>query len=218
MRNNQEQKRDNFDGRYFGENGERDYFIPRLFVPKLMYLLLTLGLSAVGIWFIWAPAGALFFGETGEARVTRLVREQPGEVSETIWFAREIKEQPHTVTFRHFVEVVGEDGIARQFRMGVDSRRRPYASPNDTFKVAYHPDGDYAFGLYHHRTWAFGAGFLTVGFILTCVAVFMLINVGKKVYIDPEDPEQLEAEEREQEAERQWKAAVAERKRRATAG
>jgi hypothetical protein len=119
------------------------------------------------------------------------------------------------VTFRHYVEVVDEDGVARQFRMGVDSRREPYAKPNDTFRVAYFPEGDYAFGLFHHRTWAFGAGFFTVGLILNSIAVFLIYRVGKKVYIDPEDPKQLEAEEREQEEERQWHQALAEEKRKA---
>ena len=209
---NEHDERINYDGRHFGKDGERDYFIPGGLIRKLIYLALTIALSGVGVWFLWDPAAALLFGETGDARVTRLVRQQPGEQDQTIWFAREIKEQPHTVTFRHYVEVVDADGVARQFRMGVDSRREPYAKPNDTFRVAYFPDGEYAFGLYHHRTWAFGAGFLTVGGILNCIAVFMVMNVGKKVYIDPEDPEQLEAEKRAIEEERQWQEAVAKHK------
>ncbi len=210
---NGREERYNFDGRHFGKDGERDYFIPGLLIPKVVYLVFTLALTGVGIWFLWDPAGALLFGETGEARVTRLVREQPGTEDQTIWFAKDIEEQPHTVTFRHFVEVVDKEGVAHQFRMGVDSRSRPYAMPNDTFDVAYFPDGEYAFGLYHHRTWAFGAGFFSVGFILNCIGVFLVMNVGKKVYIDPEDPKQLEAELREMEEEREFKAALAERKK-----
>lgn len=212
-----EQKdRYNFDGRHFGKDGERDYFVPGLLIPKICYLIFTIALTGVGIWFLWDPAGALLFGETGEARVTKLVREQPGEQDQTIWFAREFKGEGHTVVYRHHVEVVDSEGVARQFRMGVDSRDKPYAKPNDTFDVAYFPDGEYAFGLFHHRTWAFGAGFFTVGFMLLCIAVFLLASVGKKIYIDPEDPEHLEAEERAQEEDRKWKEALAEKKRAAS--
>ncbi|MFP4353254.1 MAG: hypothetical protein ACOCVJ_02570 [Verrucomicrobiota bacterium] len=210
---NENETRPNYDGRHFGRDGEPDYFLVGGRIPKILYMLLTFVLTGIGVWFLWDPAAALLFGETGDARVTRLVREQPGEENQTIWFAREIKEQEHTVTFRHFVEVVDAEGVARQFRMGVDSRRKPYALPNDRFRVAYFPDGEYAFGIYHHRTWAFGAGFLTVGGILNCVAVFMVMSVGKKITIDPEDPEQLEAEERAVEEERRWREALAEHKK-----
>ncbi|MFP4068851.1 MAG: hypothetical protein ACLFVC_01595 [Opitutales bacterium] len=215
---NQNETRPNYDGRHFGQDGERDYFLVGGHIRKILYMLFTFVLTGIGVWFLWDPAGALLFGETGEARVTRLVRQQPGEEDQTIWFARKIEEQAHTVTFRHYVEVVDAEGQTHRFRMGVDSRREPYAMPNEHFRVAYFPDGDYAFGIYHHRTWAFGAGFLTVGGILNCVAVFMVMNLGKKVYIDPEDPEQLAAEERAIEEERRWKEAHAAQRREADRG
>jgi hypothetical protein len=187
-------ERVNHDGRVYGKNGEPDVFIPGFRGAKAAFVLFSLGIIAAGIWMLWAPGMALLTGETGEARVSRIIQSLPGEPDQTIRIRKTIEDQGHLARYRHFVEIIGEDGQAYEFEMAVGSTQKPYARVNDTFPVAYLPGAEYAHGIKQLRTWAFGIAFTVFGLMVFSIAWYLFINVGKPVIIDPESEEDLEAE------------------------
>jgi len=183
------------DGRKVSDKpGEPDVHVPGHFWVQVAYVLFSLSIVAFGTWLIWAPLSRLVAGEISESKVVHIVRTEPGVPDQTIRFARDIPEQEHTVRFQHFVAVEDEEGRRHVMRLGVDSARQPYARVNEIVKVIHFPDDTVAFGLLHHRTWAFGAGYLAVGFILSMLSINSLWAVGKPIVIDPENPEELEEE------------------------
>lgn len=186
----------NRDGRVFGENGEPDYFIAGHFGMKLAFFIASLLIMAFGVWDLWGPLSRSLFGQRATGRVVYLVRQSPGETDETIRIRREIKEgdYAYATLFRPFVEVPFADGSSKIFQLAVASRQTPYALVNERVRVAFYPQDDVAYGIRHHRTWAFGCGFVMVGSTLVIISCFLLRMVGKKNYIDPEDPAQLELE------------------------
>lgn len=187
----------NRDGRIFGENGEPDYFVPGQFGIKLAFFIASLLIFAFGVWDLWGPLSRSLRGERATGRIVYLVRQTPGEADETIRIRRDIKEGDYAYDsiFRHFVEVPFPDGSSKIFQLAVASRQTPYALVNDRVRVAFHPEDDFAYGIRHHRTWAFGCGFILVGSTFVIISGFLLRMVGKKIYIDPEDPAQLELEQ-----------------------
>ena len=186
----------NFDGRTPGEAGQPDVFISRNFWSKFLFVVFSFGLLAFGIWDIWGPASRLFFGESAVGRVSSIIRETPGEPAETIRVKREIEEGDYAreTLFRYFVEVADKNGNLSRYEMGVASRSTPYALVNENFKVIYFPGGEYAYGMWHHRTWAIGLTFLMMGFTFIPLSGYLLWMVGKPITIDPEDPEQIALE------------------------
>lgn len=195
--------RPNYDGRIFGEAGQPDYFMVGFFWPKLGFAVFAGLLCLMGLWLLYAPMAAWVLGKKEEARVSRIVRVSPGEPERVIRMRRAFEEEGYSVVFRHYVEVVLENETTWEMRMAVDSRRKPYASVNDTFYVVFHPGETIAFGLFHHRTWGFGLGFLGAGLTLLCIAIYLLLWVGKPVFIDPESPENIEKERLAEERARQ---------------
>jgi hypothetical protein len=195
----------NKDGRVIStEPGKPDVFIPGHFWWKLFYVIFSLALTALGGWMIADPLMRLVAGEMSEGRVVRLVRTQPGVEDQVIRYRKPIEEEMYTVIYQHYVAVKKQDGAGESImRLGVDSAKQPYANVNDTMQVIYFPGDDVAFGMWHHRTWAFGAGYLSVGLILSMLSINTLIMVGRPIEIDPESPEALEAEEEELRKERE---------------
>ena len=183
------------DGRKVSEiPGEPDVYVPGHFWAKLGYVVFSLLVLAFGLWLLWAPATRLLFGETSEARVAYVVRTEPGMPDRTIRYARDIEEGHHTVVYQHYVAVEDEDGELSVMRLAVDSARKPYAKLNDTVEVVHFAQDEAAFGLFHHRTWAFGLGFFFVGSILSMLSINTLWAVGKPIPIDDESEESLAEE------------------------
>ena len=203
----------NHDGRVFGKDGEPDYFIPDGYTPKLLFVIFAFVFFGMGLWLLWDPAIRLFYGETEEARVSKIIRKEAGMDDQIIRTRREIKpeESNFSLFYEHYVEVPMKDGTTKEFRMGVDARTEPHNNVNDTFEVIFFPDDDVAYGLYHHRTWAFGLGFLFMSVTFIPLSLTLLFMVGKPIYIDPEDPELLEKEKELQKQEEEYKLAQAQR-------
>lgn len=189
-------ERVNLDGRVFGENGQPDVFIPGQLFTKITYLAFSVGILLLGMWDIWGPLRAVLFGETTEARVAYIVRESPGEADEIIRVRREIREGDYgyDTRFRHFVEVLDANSKVQVYELAVASQQTPYALVNERVQVAYLEGSAYAFGIYHHRTWAFGVSLVFMGFTFIPMAIFLVRMVGKRMEIDPEDPAELEKE------------------------
>ena len=204
-------ERPNHDGRVFGENGEPDVFIPGNFWGSLAFFIFSCAMTVFGLWDMWEPSSRFVFGEVSEARVVQILRQSPGEADEVIRIRRVIKEDEfsHSTVFRHYVEVIDADGSPQILQMAVASRRVPYALINETFDVAYFPGGQYAYGILHHRTWAFGLAFTLMGGTLMALSWHILSMVGKPIIIDPEDPEDLQKEREAEERERQRDAKKA---------
>ncbi len=192
----------NHDGRVFGYNGAPDVFIPGCFWGKLLFVVYAAAMMGFGIWCIWGPATAFLFGTHAEARVVRVVRVAPGLPSQTIRVRRAFKDDSYDVQFQHYVEVEQADGTSLELRVAADSRRKPYAVVNDTFRVAYGAGSTVAYGVFQQRTWGFGAVFLLLGVTLLVFSSYLLARVGKPVIIDPESPEALAAEEQHEARER----------------
>ena len=202
-----DEPRINHDGRIFGEDGKPDYFIPGSFIPKLCFVIFSFALLAVGLWLLWDPAERLLFGETAEARVSRIVQKEPGKPDRTIRLKREIKgdDTNFNLVFEHYAEVPRDDGTVREYRIGVDARTQPHHLVNDEFKVIFHPQDSFAYILYDHRTWGFGFGFLFMGLTFVPLSLYLLYMVGKPIEIDPEDPEELALDRKKAEEERAFR-------------
>ncbi|MGC9450186.1 MAG: hypothetical protein ACP5I4_01955 [Oceanipulchritudo sp.] len=99
------------------------------------------------------------------------------------------------------MEVIDGDSRVQVFELGVASRQTPYALVNERVRVAYFIDHDIAYGVFHHRTWAFGVSLLFMGLTFVPMAVFLVRMVGRRIPIDPEDPAELEKERLAQERE-----------------
>jgi hypothetical protein len=198
MKEREPLKRPNLDGRVFGENGEPDVFIPGHLFPKVGFLVFSVLILLLGLWDLWGPASSVLFGEVSESRVAYMVRHSPGQADEVIRVRREIKEGDYgyETVFRHFVEVIDRNSRVQTFELAVASRQTPYALVNERVRVAYFPGATHAYGIYHHRTWAFGVSLLFMGMTFLPMAIFLVRMVGKPIPIDPEDPAELEKERR----------------------
>jgi hypothetical protein len=168
-----------------GEDGNW-YHFPHRFGLKVGFLLFSLFILAVGIWFIKDPAARFFFGERAQARVTEIHRTEADGQQEVIRYRKTIPEGSHLTRFTYTVIVEYQDGSNKKMDLAIGSLRNPTENVNDEFEVIFFPEEDYAYGLFHHRTWAFGVGFLFVGSLLTLCAVPTLLAVGKPILIDPE--------------------------------
>lgn len=186
----------NFDGRVRGVDGQHDEFVVGHLVPKLLFLAFALGMTLVGAWLLWDPLVRLAVGERANARVSRIVQQEPGAPDRVIRVRREVSEQSFDTIYRHIVEVTLPDGSTRDLRLAIDSRRKPYALVNDTVAVVFFPRDEVAFAIYQHRTWGFGAAFLLMGLTFVSLAWFLVRAVGTRIPIDPESEEALEAERR----------------------
>jgi len=183
------------DGRQVSDvPGEPDVYVPGHFMAKMGFVVLSLVILAFGIWLLWAPTTRLLFGETSEARIAYIVRTEPGVADRTIRYAKDIEEGHHTVVYQHFVAVEDEKGEQSVMRLAVDSARKPYARVNDVVKVVHFAEDDAAFGVFHHRTWAFGLAFFFVGAMLSMLSINTLWAVGKPIVIDEESEESLAEE------------------------
>lgn len=164
------------------------YHVPHRRGLKLLFLVFSLCMFLLGCVLIYAPLARWICGETANARVVEILREEPGRDPERIRYRKEIREGSHLTTFTYTVAVPRGEGGRDEYTVAVGSRREAYANVNDRFKVIYFPGDDHAYGLPHHRTWAFGVGFLFIGGLLTLCAVPTLLAVGKPILIDPEGP------------------------------
>ena len=182
-----------FDGPEFHTDADGQvWYTPGHFKSKLAFLFASLAVVAVGLWMVWDPARALLLGERGVGRVVRIEREEPGAPPEVIRYRRPIAAGTEATRFDYYVAVERPGGERREFRLAVGSRREPYevaagtaANVNEQFDVIYDPAGTVAYGLFHHRTWAFGAGFLFTGGLLTLCAVPTVLAVNKPIAVDP---------------------------------
>jgi hypothetical protein len=154
--------------------------------PKLGFVVFALLVFAFGVWTIWDPAARLLFGERAVGRVSEIIRSEPGSPPQVIRYRQPIAEGTDNTRFQYWVTVPDADGEERVLRLGVGSLRSAYANINDEFTVIFSTADDIAYGLLHHRTWAFGVGFLFVGCLLLLVAVPTYLAVGKPIEIDPE--------------------------------
>jgi len=167
-----------------GEDGNW-YHYPNHPVIKTIFLLLSLCVLALGVWVIWEPAARFFVGERATAKITQIVRDDPEDGREVIRYRKTIEEGSHLTDFSYEVTVGDGNNQAKKMQLAVGSKQNAYANVNDEFEVIYFADEDHAYGLFHHRTWAFGAGFLFVGLVLTATAIPTLYMVGKPIKIDP---------------------------------
>ena len=176
-----------------GEDGKW-YHRPYAYYPKLAFLICSLLVFAAGGITIWPPFSRLVFGDTNTARVVEIVRSETGKAPETIRYRKNIPEGDIDTIFEYTVEIQLKDSESRLAQLAVGSRRNAFANVNDSFEVISFPNESFAFQLYEHRTWAFGASFLIIGIILTACAIPTLIAVGKPILIDPEAPREEDEE------------------------
>jgi len=176
------------------------FHVPHRFGAKLVFLLFSLAMLALGVWFIYPPLSRWLGGQKAMARVVEILKEEPGQPPERIRYRKEIPEGSYLTTFTYTVAVPQPEGGRDEFTMAVGSKREPYANVNDEFKIIYFDGEDHAYGLLHHRTWAFGVGFLFIGTLLTLCAVPTLLAVGKPILIDPEAADEPEDNDDDQQA------------------
>ena len=165
------------------------YHYPNRFALKVVFLLVSFAILGLGTWLIWDPAARFFTGTRAMVRVTEILREEPGGEQEVIRYRKDIPEGDHLTKFTYTVTYEPPEGGSRELTMAVGSIRNAYNIVNDEFEVIFFEDEDYAYGLFHHRTWAFGVGFLFVGGLLTIAAIPTLYMVGRPIKIDPEAAE-----------------------------
>jgi hypothetical protein len=173
--------------------GDQD---PRTYTPgyvlhKWLYLAFGGLVLAFALSMVWQPLGRLLFGEHAEGRVREIVRVEPGAPDQSFRHRRTYQPESNmAVTFQHHVSV-SINGAPVLFRLGVDSRKLPYANVNDRFTVVYFPDDPdrIAFAPGHARTWGMGLLYLVVGLCFVATGLPMLVAARKPITIDPEAPQ-----------------------------
>lgn len=173
--------------------GDGQVFIPGHFVPKAIYLGLSLIVFAIAVWFAWEPLSRMWFGETTTARVSEIHVNEPGQPKRIHRYR--IAYEPHKnfrVTYEHYV-TINIDGRPELFRISADARRKPPDGlfVNDRVEVAYFPDDParLAFAYGQIRTWGAAALFGALGLSMLATSIPLLWAVGKPIAIDPEAPE-----------------------------
>lgn len=168
---------------------------PRTYTPgyvlqKWVYLGFGCLVFAFAFWMIWEPLGRLVLGERAEARVREIVRVEPGEADQSFLYRRTYTQETNmAVTFQHYV-IVQIDGNPIRFRLGVDSRRRPYVNVNDRVSVVYFPDDPrrIAYAPGHARTWGMATLYMVVGICFLATGIPMLLTARRAIIVDPEAP------------------------------
>lgn len=162
------------------------YHYPSHGRAKLALVIASFVVLIAGGIIIRDPMGRLLFGNKAEARVTQVIRKEPGEPDELIRYRKKIEEGSHLTKFFYELAVDEDDGSQRELKLAVASLGKPFLNVNDTPTVIYYDDDDIAFELYEQRTWAFGVGFLFAGLVMLVCTIPMYIAAGKPILIDPE--------------------------------
>ena len=130
-----------------------------------------------------------------------IVRTEPGEPDQVVRHRKAFKAEGNMgVHFQHWVSI--ENGAAPLvYRLGVDSRKIPYANVNDRIEVVFFPDDpeEIAFAPGHARTWGIGVLYSAIGLTFLVAGIPMLWAVGKPIVIDPEAPPESQSTEPETE-------------------
>lgn len=162
-------------------------YTPGYVLAKLAYLAFGLLLLGFGVALIWQPAGRFLLGETARAPVTQIVRLEPGQPEQIFQYRRNYAPEINmAVTFQHFVSVPIE-GRQVLFRLGIDSRKSPYANVNDRLLVAFYPDDPQriAFVANDPRSWGIPVLLLAVASAFVATGIPMLIAARRPIPIDP---------------------------------
>ncbi|MCD8481196.1 MAG: DUF3592 domain-containing protein [Verrucomicrobia bacterium] len=165
-------------------------YTPGYLPQKWAYFAFGILVFMFSAWLIWEPLGRLLFGEKAEARVREIIRVEPGEPDQSFLYRRTFEEETNLrVTFQHYV-TIPIDGTSVRFRLGVDSRRRPYVNVNDRVTVVYYANdpGRIAYVPGHARTWGMATLYFMVGLCFVATAIPMLLTARKPIIIDPEAP------------------------------
>lgn len=165
-------------------------YTPGYLPHKWAYFAFGMLVFAFSAWLIWEPLGRMLFGERAEARVREIVRVEPGEADQSFLYRRIYEQETNmAVTFRHYV-TVQVDGNPVRFRLGVDSRRRPYLNVNDRVTVVYYANDPrrIAYAPGHARTWGMAALYFMVGVCFVATGIPMILTARRPIEIDPEAP------------------------------
>lgn len=165
-------------------------YTPGFLLPKWLYLCFGLLVFAFAAWMIWDPLGRLLFGDSAMARVREVVRIEPGQPDQAFRYRRNFEPETNmTVRFQHYVSLQ-LNGTPVQFRLGVDSRKLPYANVNDRIRVVFHPDDPsrIAYAPGQARTWGMAVLYLVVSICFLSTGIPMLVSARRPVVIDPEAP------------------------------
>jgi hypothetical protein len=163
------------------------HYTPGYVVPKILYLGFGCLIMLFAGWMVGEPASRLLVGQHGEARVREIVRVAPGEADQAFAYRRPFEPETNmAVTFQHYVSVQ-IDGNPVRYRLGVDSRKQPYANVNDRIRVVYFVDDPQriAYAPGHARTWGMGILYTVVGLCFVATGIPMLLAARKPIAIDP---------------------------------
>lgn len=168
--------------------GDKRYHVPRTPAVKIATIIMGILITLFAIFFARDPLGRMLFGETAEARIVRIVKHIPGGEDEVYRYRREFEdERDRSISFQHYAQV-NHNGDQLVFRLGVDSRVKPYVNVNDRLTISFYPDDEIAFAVYHLRSWGMALLYGVIGLIYIAMGIPMLLAVGKPIEIDPEAP------------------------------
>lgn len=162
-------------------------YTPGWVVAKVLYLAFGLLLTGYGLILIWQPLGRLVFGEVVTAPVTQIVRVEPGIGEQVFAYRRTYSPEVNmAVTFQHYVSVP-LDKRTVLLRLGVDSRKIPYANVNDRLRVAYYPQDTrrLAWVVTDPRSWGIPVLLLAVATAFIATGIPMLLAARRPIRIDP---------------------------------
>lgn len=192
---------------------EPQTYTPGYRIPKLLGVLLGIGIMAIGGLWLKHPLALVFKGNTAVATIANVIQEYPEQEPEIITSNREIRQIndfTRTAVFKYTVRFETNDGEIQEGILNYGQVLRPLHKIGEKIEIAYNPEnpselvrtwdikriGNFRIYMLDLRTWAFGIFFLIIGFLIAATQFILLWYADKPIVIDSIEDIDVKAEMR----------------------
>ena len=163
---------------------------------KAFFVLVGLGIVALGVATIYRPLKLLASGQRATAEITAVVVSRPGEPDQVLTSKDDVKpDSSRTATFRFRARYRGPDGTFHTGLLDLAYHATPNSTIGDRFSVAYAPAAAadasrpvVLVPIYDLGTWTFGAFLILTGAFLAVVQGLYLVYSRTPIPIAEESP------------------------------